>query len=129
MAWVYAVICLAVIECFVFGMLAGRARHKYKVPVPAMVGDPIFERHQRVHYNTIELLVCFVPALLVFAHTISEQIATGLGLLFVIGRVLYLRGYVADPAKRSAGFGLSALPVMIAMVGGLIGAVRMGLAA
>jgi glutathione S-transferase len=128
MPWVYAVICLAVIECFFFGLLVGRARVKYQVPAPAMTGNPIFERHVRVHYNTIELLVCLIPSLLVFAHTVSAPIAAGLGVLFIIGRVLYLRGYVADPAKRSAGFGLSALPVMIAMVGGLIGAVRLAVA-
>ena len=39
--------------------------------------------------------------------------AAALGVVFVIGRALYLTGYVADPKKRGAGFGLSFLPNMI----------------
>jgi hypothetical protein len=41
----------------------------------------------------------------------------------VIGRVLYLTGYVADPKKRGAGFGLSFLPNVILAVGALVGAI------
>jgi hypothetical protein len=40
------------------------------------------------------------------------------------GRIVYLRAYVADPAKRSAGFGLSMLPNLALQIGGLIGAIR-----
>jgi uncharacterized membrane protein YecN with MAPEG domain len=120
---VHAVIALAAIECFAFGVLVGRARVLYKVDAPAIGGHPVFERYYRVHYNTLELMVCFVPSILVFATYVSEAVAAGLGLVYVVGRVVYLRGYVADPKKRGAGFGLSALPVMVLMIGGLGGAV------
>jgi hypothetical protein len=43
--------------------------------------------------------------------------------LFVIGRVLYLTGYVEDPKKRGAGFGLSFLPTAILALGALVGAI------
>jgi hypothetical protein len=32
--------------------------------------------------------------------------------------------YVKDPKSRSAGYGLSAVPVMILLVGAIIGAIR-----
>jgi hypothetical protein len=34
----------------------GRARAKYKIAAPAMTGDAAFERHFRVHMNTLESL-------------------------------------------------------------------------
>ena len=121
---VHAVIALALIEFFAFGMLVGRARVKYGVAAPAITGHPVFERYFRVHYNTLEQLVCLVPGMLVFAVYVSESVAAGLGAVYLAGRIVYLRAYVADPKKRSAGFGMSALPIMILMVGGLIGAIR-----
>jgi len=36
---------------------------------------------------------------------------------------LYFFGYVRDPAKRELGFGLTALPIVVLLVGALIGAV------
>jgi hypothetical protein len=44
--------------------------------------------------------------------------------VYVVGRVAYLVGYVADPAKREIGFGLSVLPILVLLVGGLWGAAR-----
>ena len=50
-----------------------------------------------------------------------------LGVVYLIGRELYAWGYVKDPAKRAAGFGLSAVPVIILLVGSLAGAIRQAL--
>lgn len=123
MAIVHVVIALAVIEYFVFGALVGRARVKAGIDAPAMTGDAILERHIRVHYNTLELMVTFIPAILLFATYISEIAAAVLGLVFIIGRLIYFRAYIADPKKRGPGFGLSVLPTMIMLLGGLGGAV------
>jgi hypothetical protein len=123
MAIVHAVIALALIQLFVFGMLVGRARVKYGVLAPAVAGHPVFERYYRVHYNTLEQIVCLVPGMLLFGTYVSAPVAAGLGLVFVVARIFYLRGYVADPKKRGAGFGISALPVMVLLAGGLIGAI------
>jgi uncharacterized MAPEG superfamily protein len=122
MSLVAAVIALALIEFFVFGILVGRARQTYDVPAPAITGHPVFERYMRVQQNTMEQLVIFVPAMLLFATYVSAGGAALLGLLFVVGRFLYLRGYVQDPAKRRTGFALTALPQLILMAGSLIGA-------
>ena len=50
--------------------------------------------------------------------------AAWLGLVFVVGRVIYLVGYVADPAKREIGFALSSIPVVILLLGALWGTGR-----
>lgn len=123
---VAAVIGLALVEYFVFSLLVGRARSQYGVAAPAMTGHPIFERYMRVHQNTLEQLVVFVPAMLLFGTYVSSSFAALLGLVWIVGRVVYLRGYVADPAKRSTGFALTVLPQLILLVGGIVGALLAG---
>lgn len=121
---VAVVILLALIEYVAFGMLVGRARGKYGVHAPAVAGHEVFERYFRVHQNTLEMLVVFVPAMWLFGTYVDPTWAALLGLVYVIGRILYLRGYVADPAKREIGFGLSVLPVIVLLLGALWGAAR-----
>ena len=123
MALVAIVIALALIEYLVFGMLVGRARVRCNVLAPATIGHPVFERYFRVQQNTLEQLVVFVPSMWLFGMYVSPLWAAGLGLLFVIGRVLYLIGYVGDPKTRGAGFGLSFLPTVILALGALVGAI------
>jgi len=118
------VIVLALIQYVSFGMLVGWARGKYGVKAPAVTGHEIFERYFRVHQNTLELLVAFVPAIWLFAMYVDPTWAALLGLVYLVARVLYLRGYVADPAKREVGFALSVLPVFVLLAGALWGAGR-----
>jgi glutathione S-transferase len=122
MAWVTIVIALALIEYSVFGILVGRARGTYGIDAPAITGNPIFERYYRVHQNTLEILVLFVPGMIIFAQYVSAEVAAGLGIIFIVGRFLYLRAYVADPKSRSLGFALSYIPAQILVIGGLVGA-------
>ena len=115
------VILLALLEYAVFGMLVGRARGKYGVNAPATAGHPVFERYFRVHYNTLEQMVVFVPAMWLYGTYVSPSWAAGLGLVYIAGRLIYLLGYVADPRKREIGFGLSVLPLLILLLGALWG--------
>jgi glutathione S-transferase len=112
---------LALLQYLVFGMLVGRARGKYGVKAPAIAGHEVFERYFRVQQNTLELLVVFLPALWLFALYASALWAAILGAVYLVGRVLYFRGYVADPAKREIGFGLSFLPILGLVIGALVG--------
>lgn len=121
---VAVVIVLALIEYVVFGMLVGRARGKYGVKAPATTGHEIFERWFRVHQNTLELLVVFVPSIWLFGQYVDPTWAAVLGLVYIVARILYLLGYVSDPAKREIGFALSVLPIMVLLVGALWGAGR-----
>jgi hypothetical protein len=111
------------IQYTVFGALVGKARMTYKVEAPAVSGDPIFERYYRVHMNTLESLVLFLPSIFVFASYVSTDIAAGLGVVFIIGRQMYLRSYVKDPKSRGAGYMLTFLPSTILALGGMTGAI------
>jgi glutathione S-transferase len=121
---VAVVIALALLEFVVFGMLVGRARGRYGVNAPAVSGHEIFDRYFRVHYNTMEMLVTFVPSIWLFGLYVSPEWGAALGALYLVGRIVYLRGYVADPGKREIGFGLSALPIVVLLLGALWGAAR-----
>jgi len=123
MEFVTIVIALALIEYMVFCILVGKAREKYGIGAPAVSGDPIFERYYRVQTNTLELLILFIPGMVMFAHYVRPDVAAGLGVIFIIGRALYCKGYVADPKSRSLGFILSMFPSLILILGGLIGAI------
>ena len=122
MELVTIVLILALLQYMVFAMLVGRARGKYGVKAPAVTGHETFERYFRVQQNTLELLVVFVPALWLFGQYVSPTWAAVLGAIYLVGRAIYLRAYVADPAKRSTGFGLSFLPVAVLTIGALLGA-------
>jgi uncharacterized MAPEG superfamily protein len=100
----------------------GRARARYGVAAPAVSGDPIFERYHRVHQNTLESLVIFLPSLWLFATYVSEPIAAGLGLVFIVGRAMYARLYVLDPPRRSLGVAIHFSATAILLLGGTLGA-------
>ena len=118
------VIIIAVFEYMIFTFLVGRARGRYGVTAPATTGHEVFERYFRVQQNTLETLVAFIPGISLFALFVNPNWAAWIGLVYVVGRLLYFRAYVADPAKRGPGFGLSLLSIATLLVGGLIGALR-----
>lgn len=123
MELVAVVAILALAEYLYFAMRAGWARGRYEVAAPATHGHPLFERHLRVQENTIEQLVVFLPGLFLFARYVSPPVAAGLGLVFILGRALYARAYVSDPAGRGPGFLLTLLSNAVLLLGGLVGAV------
>jgi hypothetical protein len=124
MPYVHIVIVLALAQFFYFSLAVGRARGRYNVPAPATTGNEIFERYFRVHMNTLELLVMFIPSMLLFGQYLSPYVAAALGVVYMIGRQVYLVAYVKEPKKREVGFGLSVVPIMILMVGAIVGATR-----
>jgi len=117
MPYVHLVIGLALLEFMLFGYAVGRARARYKVPAPATAGHEVFERYFRVQMNTLEQLVVFLPAILLFARYVNPWAAAALGALFIIGRALYFRGYTQAPESRHAGFVLSAIPNVTLLIG------------
>lgn len=127
MVWVSAVILLAVLQYLVLGALVGRARGKYGVAAPATTGHPQFERWFRVHQNSLEMLMAFIPSMWLFALWVSPTWAVGIGLLFVAARIIYSIQYVNEPNSRHLGAGLSFLAVFALVIGGIWGAIRIGL--
>ena len=118
-AYVAIVSLLALLVYFWMGLQVGRARAKCGVQPPAMTGDPILERAIRAHYNTLEWLPLFLVPLWLFAIYWSDLIAAILGLIWIVGRVLYQVGYVRDPSKRELGFLIQALAVAVLLFGAL----------
>ena len=114
---------LLLLQYFVFMMLVGAARAKSGVQAPAVTGDPVFERTLRVQQNTLEQLLIVLPSLWLFATYFGETIAAGLGLVFFVGRVVYYRGYVAEPGKRGMGFGIGFLATIVLLIGSIAGSV------
>ncbi len=113
---------LAVLQCFFFAFQVGGARQKHGIDAPAMSGNADFDRVIRVHANTIEQLVIFLPGLWMFGYYMNAQIGAGIGVLFIIGRFVYRSAYLGDPKNRAAGFGIGALSMVVLVVGGMIGA-------
>jgi uncharacterized MAPEG superfamily protein len=124
MELVFLVILLALIEYMVFSGLVGRARVKYGVRAPATTGHPDFERVNRVHQNTLEALIVFVPAVWIFGLYLSARWAAGLGVLFIVARVIYAVGYLRAAEKRGPGAGLTGLTNIALIIGAIVGVVR-----
>ena len=123
MNYVHIVALLAILQFIYFGILVGRARGKYGIKVPAMSGNEQFECVVRVHMNTLEQLVCFLPALLIAAVYWQQMYVAAVGVVYLVGRMLYRQAYVVDPSKRGLGFALTALPTLLLALAGLVGAV------
>ena len=123
MAWVTIVAMLALLEYFFFSIKVGQARGKYGVKAPATTGNEIFERYHRVHQNTMEQLVIFLPGLYAFALWVSPMWAAILGVVFIIGRAFYFNLYVGNPDKRGTGVLISVLANAVLVLGALIKAI------
>ena len=108
---------LAILVYFYSSILVSRARGKFGVKLPAISGNPDFERVFRAQMNTLEWLPIFLPSLWLFAVYASDGIAAAIGLVWVIGRVLYVLGYAQAVAKRSLGFAIQATATIVLWVG------------
>ena len=97
------VTCLAVLVYFYSSILVSRARGKFGVKLPAISGNPDFERVFRAQMNTLEWLPIFLPSLWLFAIYIGDAIAAVLGLVWVVGRILYVFGYAQGGRETRPG--------------------------
>jgi uncharacterized membrane protein YecN with MAPEG domain len=99
----------------------GRARAKSKIMPPAMSGDENFERVVRVQQNTLEQLAFFLPALWLFSVYVNPFWGAGLGVVWLVGRIIYAWGYYQAAEKRIAGFAISSLSGIGLLLGALVG--------
>lgn len=123
MQYVELVAIAAVIQYLFFGFMTGRARAKTGIEAPAISGHEDFERMYRVQVNSLEMLVAFLPALFIAGKYWPAWIVAGAGIIYIIGRFVYWRAYIAEPSKRVTGFLLSLLPTFLLVVLALIGAI------
>jgi hypothetical protein len=117
--WPALVTLAALLLYVVLGINVGRARYTSGVEAPAVTGDVKLERAFRVHYNTLEWLAPFLGSLWIFALYWNDRVAAGLGVLWIIGRIIYAQAYMADPAKRGPGFGIQALATLVLLFGAI----------
>ena len=116
---------LAVLFVFYTGVRVARMRGKHGVHAPATTGHPEFERAYRVQMNTLEAMPVFLPALWIAAYYFTRVplLAPALGLVWIVGRIIYMQAYMADPSKRSLGFGIAALSQIALLLIGVAGIV------
>ena len=115
------IIMLALLQYSFFGFRTGFARKKYGVEAPKCSGNETWERLNRVHLNTLEQLIVFIPALLAFAYYVSPKWALLPGVAYLIARQAYSHLYLKNPKGR--GFPPTFLVNVILVVGTLTGVV------
>ena len=83
---------LAILLYFYMSVRVGQMRTKHGVKAPATTGHEEFERAFRVHYNTLESLVVFLPLLWLAtfyfspAFSLLAWLPALLGLAWIVGR-------------------------------------------
>jgi len=109
------------------GFRVGQMRGKHGVKAPAVTGPAEFECAYRVQVNTLEQLVVFLPLLwLSNAYFMMYPMLTGaLGLVWIVGRIMYATGYTAEnPGGRSTGFLTSFVATVALLITTIIGLVQ-----
>jgi glutathione S-transferase len=118
---------LAIVLYLYMGARVGTLRARLGVKAPATTGNPVFERAFRIHCNTGEQYIAFLPLLwlaTVFFHAVAWL--PGLfGFTFLAGRIVYMQLYIVDPERRIPGAFITMLSnvglVVLAVIG-LVGA-------
>lgn len=114
----------ALVLTFMLSARVGRLRARLGVDAPAMSGAPLFDRVFRVHMNTVEQLVLFVPLLWLATSVLGDPIAAGVGAVWIVGRVVYANAYATDPARRAPGMVITLLSTGVLGLATLWGILR-----
>lgn len=97
----------------------GAARVRLKFDGPRTTGNEEFERFLRAQQNTLEQLPIFIPALWIFGSAVSPTVGAGIGLVFIVGRIVYALAYVRNPPSRAVGFVMGYLANVALVLGSL----------
>jgi glutathione S-transferase len=114
------VTCLAIAFYFFTSIEVAKARAKFGVKVPAIMGHPDFERVFRVQMNTLEWMPILLPSMWLFAIYISDPVAAAIGLVWIAGRIMYWKGYWQAAEKRNVGFAVQSMAAFV-LWGGALG--------
>jgi glutathione S-transferase len=114
---------LAVALYFFLATRVAVARGKFGVKLPAITGDPDFERIFRVHMNTLEWMPTFLAPLWLCALYFNDVAAAVLGLVWIGGRIVYFTGYRQATEQRLPGFFIQATACFLLFIGAVVGIV------
>ena len=123
--WTATVTVLIVFFYFYTGFRVGNLRAKHNIKAPATGGHPEFDRAYRVQINTLEQMAIILPFLWVAAfYPIGwAWLAPLIALIWLVARIIYMFGYMADPEKRLSGAmlgGLCNLSMFIVAAAGVV---------
>jgi glutathione S-transferase len=114
---------LAVAFYFFMATRVAVARGRFNVKHPATTGNLDFERIFRAHINTLEWMPTFLVPLWLCAFYLSDRGAAAVGLLWIVGRVVYFFGYSQAVEKRLPGFFIQSSTCFLLFVGAIVGIV------
>lgn len=100
---------------------AGMARVRFKIPAPLHEGPEEYVRYVRVHQNTLEHLVLFLPGLWLFSFAVDPIWAAGIGTIWPIARLGYALGYYKSADQRRISLYISMPVIYTFVLGSLIG--------
>ena len=121
--WTALVTLASIALYFLIMFRVGQFRGKTGIKAPATTGDPLFERIYRIQMNTLEWMPLFLVPLWLAALTVHDGFAAVCGLVWIVGRSVYMQAYLADPAKRGTGFAIqasAAIPLFCVAVFGVV---------
>ena len=124
MEYVAIVVVAALAQYFWFAFSVAGLRERRGVPATRATDDEELIRAVRVHANTGEMLIIFVPMILLCGHFFHGPAAAGIGSVWLLARYLYKRGYMRDVASRIPGFLLGDAVLGLLALGTLYGAAR-----
>jgi glutathione S-transferase len=114
---------LIVLFYFYTAFRVGNLRGRHNIQAPACSGHPEFDRAYRVQMNTLEQMAITLPMLWIATlfPVGPAWLPAAIGLAWVVARILYLRAYMADPAKRLVGAGITGLCNVVLLVLAIVG--------
>jgi glutathione S-transferase len=112
---------LAIAFYFFLATRVAVAHGKFNVRLPAMSGNPDFERIYRIHANTLEWMPTFLVPLWLCAVYLSDIGAAAIGLVWIVGRIMYFTGYSKAVEKRLPGFYLQSAACFLLFIGAAVG--------
>jgi uncharacterized membrane protein YecN with MAPEG domain len=121
---VVIIICLALFEYIFFAMKVGFSRNKMGVKAPSMSGNLEWERLNRIHQNTLEVYLIFIPSVVGFAYYVSINWACILGCLVLVARVLFYLGYKKSAKNRMVGVFMTSFANYTLLIGTFIAVVK-----
>jgi glutathione S-transferase len=112
---------ISLVVTLVFGARVGMMRARFNIEAPSLTGSSEFERAFRIHMNTVEQLVLFIPVLWLSTSVLGDLLAAGIGSVWVVGRVIYADAYLRNPASRRPGMIITLMSTGLLMLATLWG--------